>query len=88
MDFSSVVGIVAEYNPFHQGHRHQLDRVRQTLGPVPVIAVMSGSLTQRGELPLWDKWQRTALALAGGVDLVLELPVICSQQSAQGFARG
>lgn len=87
MDFSSVAGIVAEYNPFHRGHRHQLDEVRRALGPVPVVAVMSGSLTQRGELPLWDKWQRTALALAGGVDLVLELPVIGSLQSAQGFAR-
>lgn len=87
MDFSSVVGIVAEYNPFHRGHRHQLDQVRQALGPVPVVAVMSGSLTQRGELPLWDKWQRAALALAGGVDLVLELPVTGSLQSAQGFAR-
>lgn len=88
MDFSSVVGIVAEYNPFHRGHGHQLAEVRRRLGPVPVVAVMSGSLTQRGELPLWDKWQRTSLALAGGVDLVLELPVTCSLQSAQGFARG
>ena len=88
MDFTSVAGIVAEYNPFHRGHGHQLAEIRRTLGPVPVVAVMSGSLTQRGELPLWDKWQRTALALAGGVDLVLELPVTCSLQSAQGFARG
>lgn len=86
MDFSSVAGIVAEYNPFHRGHRRQLERIRQKLGPVPVVAVMSGSLTQRGELPLWDKWQRAALALAGGVDLVLELPVTGSLQSAQGFA--
>lgn len=87
MDFCSVVGIVAEYNPFHRGHRYQLDQVRQALGPVPVVAVMSGSLTQRGQLPLWDKWQRTALALLGGVDLILELPVTGSLQSAQGFAR-
>ncbi|MGM9518802.1 MAG: nucleotidyltransferase family protein [Acidaminococcus sp.] len=87
MDFTSVAGIVAEYNPFHRGHGHQLAEIRRTLGPVPVVAVMSGSLTQRGELPLWDKWQRTALALAGGVDLVLELPVTGSLQSAQGFAR-
>lgn len=88
MDFSSVVGIVAEYNPFHRGHGRQLALVRKQLGLVPVVAVMSGSLTQRGELPLWDKWQRTALALTGGVDLVLELPVTFSLQSAQGFARG
>ncbi|MCI6286904.1 tRNA(Met) cytidine acetate ligase [Acidaminococcus fermentans] len=87
MEHPSVVGLVAEYNPFHRGHGHQLEAVRSLLGPaLPVIAVMSGSLTQRGELPLWDKWRRTRLALLGGADLVLELPVTGSLQSAQGFA--
>lgn len=84
----SAIGIVAEYNPFHNGHARQLALIREKTGPVPVIAVMSGSLTQRGELPLLDKWQRAALALLGGVDLVLELPVIYSLQSAREFARG
>lgn len=87
MEFSAVIGIIAEYNPFHRGHARQLVQARKKLGPVPVIAVMSGSLTQRGQLPLWDKWRRARLALLGGVDLVLELPVIGSLQSAQGFAR-
>ena len=87
MEHPSVVGLVAEYNPFHRGHGHQLEAARSLLGPaLPVIAVMSGSLTQRGELPLWDKWRRTRLALLGGADLVLELPVTGSLQSAQGFA--
>ena len=86
MEFSAVIGLVAEYNPFHRGHARQLAKAREQLGPAPVIAVMSGSLTQRGQLPLWDKWQRTRLALLGGVDLVLELPVTGSLQSAQGFA--
>lgn len=87
MEHPSVVGLVAEYNPFHRGHGHQLEAVQSLLGPaLPVIAVMSGSLTQRGELPLWDKWRRTRLALLGGADLVLELPVTGSLQSAQGFA--
>jgi len=86
MEQPSVIGLVAEYNPFHRGHGHQLEAARALLGPVPVIAVMSGSLTQRGELPLWDKWRRTRLALLGGVDLVLELPAAGSLQSAQGFA--
>ena len=73
MEHPSVVGLVAEYNPFHRGHGHQLEAVRSLLGPaLPVIAVMSGSLTQRGELPLWDKWRRTRLALLGGAALVLE----------------
>ncbi|WP_075579898.1 tRNA(Met) cytidine acetate ligase [Acidaminococcus massiliensis] len=86
MEFSAVIGLVAEYNPFHRGHARQLAKARKQLGPAPVIAVMSGSLTQRGQLPLWAKWQRTRLALLGGVDLVLELPVTGSLQSAQGFA--
>lgn len=84
----SVIGIIAEYNPFHNGHARQIQLAREQLGPVPVIAVMSGNLTQRGELSLLDKWQRTKLALLGGVDLVLELPVTYVLQSAQHFAEG
>lgn len=84
----SVIGIIAEYNPFHNGHARQIQLARDQLGPVPVIAVMSGNLTQRGELSLLDKWQRTQLALLGGVDLVLELPVTYVLQSAQHFAEG
>ncbi len=84
----SVIGIIAEYNPFHNGHARQIQLAQEKLGSVPVVAVMSGSLTQRGELPLLDKWQRTQLALLGGVDLVLELPVTYVLQSAQHFAEG
>lgn len=84
----SVIGIIAEYNPFHNGHARQIQLARDQLGPVPVIAVMSGNLTQRGELSLLDKWQRTQLALLGGVDLVLELPVTYVLQSARHFAEG
>jgi predicted nucleotidyltransferase len=88
MTTTPVVGIVAEYNPFHKGHAHQLTEIKKELGAVPVVAVMSGSLTQRGEAALWDKWARTSLALAGGVDLVLELPVSFACRSAEYFARG
>ena len=88
MNPAAVIGIIAEYNPFHKGHQYQLSQVRQKFPDAPVIAVSSGSLTQRGEAPIWDKWKRTRLALLGGVDLVLELPVVYSLQSAREFARG
>ena len=88
MNPAAVISIIAEYNPFHKGHQYQLSQVRQKFPDAPVIAVSSGSLTQRGEAPIWDKWKRTRLALLGGVDLVLELPVVYSLQSAREFARG
>lgn len=69
-------GIVAEYNPFHNGHQYQIEQVRQTLKPDVVIAVMSGNFLQRGEPAIVDKWTRAEMALAGGADLVVELPTI------------
>ena len=65
MELQTVAAITAEYNPFHKGHAHQINVIRKTLGNVPIIAVMSGSVTQRGELALWDKWERARLALRG-----------------------
>ena len=84
----SVIGIVAEYNPFHKGHAYQIATARKLLGNVPVVAVMSGSFTQRGDAALLDKWSRAQLAIAGGVDLVLELPAIYACRSSEYFARG
>lgn len=81
-------GIVAEYNPFHNGHQYQIDQIRQQLQPDIVIAVMSGNFLQRGEPAIVDKWTRTQMALAGGVDLVVELPAIFALQPADYFARG
>lgn len=83
-----AVGIVAEYNPFHNGHAYQIQTVRKELEPDVVVAVMSGNFLQRGEPAIVDKWTRTQMALAGGVDLVIELPVIFSTQPADYFARG
>lgn len=84
-----AVGIVAEYNPFHTGHAYHIAETRRLLGEDrPVISVMSGSWVQRGECALTDKWIRAALALKGGVDLVLELPLPWAISSAEGFARG
>ena len=84
-----AVGVVAEYNPFHRGHAYHLAETRRLLGEDRgVVCVMSGSWVQRGECALTDKWTRAALALRGGADLVLELPLPWAISSAEGFARG
>lgn len=82
-----AIGIIAEYNPFHAGHAHQISAVKK-FSDAPIVAVMSGSFTQRGEPAILDKWTRARLAIFGGVDLVLELPFVVAVRSAQDFARG
>lgn len=84
-----IIGIVAEYNPFHTGHAwHIQETRRQFREETAVVAVMSGNWVQRGECAITDKWTRTEMALAGGVDLVLDLPTVWATASAEGFARG
>ena len=85
-----VVGIVSEFNPFHNGHAHLIEQVRLAAGsePVCIVAVMSGHFVQRGEPALMPKAQRVQAAVAGGVDLVLELPTPWSLSSAEAFATG
>ena len=84
-----AVGVVAEYNPFHTGHAWHLAETRRLLGEeIAVVCVMSGSWVQRGECALTDKWTRAAMALRGGADLVLELPVPWAISSAEAFAQG
>lgn len=84
-----VVGVIAEYNPFHQGHAYQLRAIRERFhDDVAIVAVMSGSFTQRGEAAVLDKWRRADLAVRGGCQLVLELPFLFACRSAQDFARG
>lgn len=84
----NVTGIIAEYNPFHNGHKYQIDRIKEKNPAAYIIAIMSGSITQRGTLTIFDKWSRARLAILGGVDLVIELPTVFAVQSAQNFARG
>ncbi len=84
----NVVGIVAEYNPFHKGHAYQIDYARQALGADYVIAVMSGPFSQRGLPAIFDKYHRAEAAVCCGVDMVLELPVIYATSSAASFAYG
>lgn len=83
-----ITGIIAEYNPFHNGHRYQIQKARQITGADYVIVVMSGNFTQRGTPALIDKYSRARMALMGGADLVLELPVCFATGSAEYFASG
>ena len=82
-----AVGIIAEYNPFHAGHAYQISQIKK-FTDAGIVAIMSGSFTQRGTPAILDKWTRAKLAVMGGVDLVLELPFTAAVRSAQDFARG
>ncbi len=86
-----IAGVVAEYNPFHNGHAHHLEKTRERNGgceATHIVAVMSGSFVQRGEPAILPKFDRARAALAGGADLVIELPVPWCLSSAEGFAYG
>ncbi len=83
-----TVGIIAEYNPFHAGHAYHIQKIRDTFGSdTCIVAVMSGNFPQRGGIAIADKYTRAHAAVAGGVDLVLELPFPFSGESAPVFAR-
>ena len=81
-----IAGIIAEYNPFHNGHLHHLAETRRLTGADAVVAVMSGDFVQRGVPAVCDKYIRAEAALRCGVDLVLELPVFGATASAEDFA--
>ena len=83
-----TLGIIAEYNPFHLGHRYHLTEAIRQSGADAAVIIMSGSFVQRGEPAMCSKWARAKMALLGGADLVIELPVIYSAQSAEYFAAG
>ena len=83
-----ILGIVSEYNPFHNGHAHHLQVSKQLTKTDFTVAVMSGNFVQRGDTALVDKWTRTEMALRAGVDLVIELPTVYALSSAENFADG
>lgn len=83
-----VCGIIAEYNPFHNGHAYHIQKTKEDTGADAVIAVMSGNFVQRGDPALFDKWTRTKMALKNGIDLVIELPTYYAVSSAEFFAQG
>ena len=83
-----VCGIVSEYNPFHYGHRYHIQKSKELSSSDYVICIMSGSVVQRGEVAIFDKWQRAKTAVLNGADLVIELPCYYVLQSAENFAFG
>jgi predicted nucleotidyltransferase len=83
-----ATGVVVEYNPFHNGHLHHLTETKNASGADLVVACMSGHFLQRGEPALVSKWARTKMALASGVDIVIELPYAFATQHAETFAKG
>jgi len=83
-----AVGIIAEYNPFHNGHLYHLEEAKQRSGCNYSICVMTGNFAQRGSNSLINKWTKTEMALSGWIDLVLEFPTIYRVSSAENFAEG
>ena len=82
------IGIVAEYNPFHNGHLYQIRKIKEIFGEdVLIVVVISGDFVQRGEISFLDKWEKTQVSLGCGVDLVVELPLYYSIQNAEIFSR-
>lgn len=85
---SNVLGIVSEYNPFHNGHLHHLNESKRISHSDYSIAIMTGNFTQRGEASIVDKWSKTKMAIESGIDLVIELPTLYAISSAENFAAG
>lgn len=85
---SRILGIISEYNPFHNGHLYQLKKSKQLVDPDYSVCIMSGNFCQRGEPSLIDKWSKAESALRCGFDMVIELPTVYSLSSAENFAQG
>ena len=85
---SNVLGIIAEYNPFHNGHLHHLIQSKKITNSDYTIAIMSGNFTQRGEVSIVNKWEKAKMAIENGIDLVIELPTLYAISSAENFASG
>ena len=83
-----VLGIIAEYNPFHNGHLYHLEKSLDETNCDYSVALITGSFTQRGQTSIIDKWHKTEMALNNGIDLILELPTIYGISSAENFAEG
>ena len=88
MILSKTLGIVAEYNPFHNGHYYQLEQAKKNSGCDYTVAVICGNYTHKGDVSVIDKWKKTEMALKSGIDLVIELPVIYSVSNSGNYAEG
>lgn len=85
---ANILGIIAEYNPLHNGHIYHIQKAKEQIDADYTIAVLTGNFTQRGNTSVINKWEKTKMALAGGVDVVIELPTLYSISSAENFANG
>ena len=83
-----IIGLIAEYNPFHNGHLYQINKIKEKYPDSILIAVVSSSFTQRGDVSILDKWTKTQIALDNGIDIVVELPYVYATQSSDIFANG
>ena len=83
-----IVGLITEYNPFHNGHKYHIEKAKEITGAEYVIAVMSGDFVQRGAPAVMPKHLRAEMALHGGCDMIIELPVRYATGSAEYFASG
>ena len=83
-----IIGLIAEYNPFHLGHLYQIKKIKEIYPNSIIIAVISSSFTQRGDISLLNKWDKTKIALDNSIDLVIELPFVYATQSSDIFAKG
>ena len=81
------IGIICEYNPFHNGHLYHINKIKEMFPDSIIILVMSGNFTQLGEISLINKWDKTEIALTYGVNVVVELPFVFATQSADIFAK-
>lgn len=83
-----IIGIITEYNPFHNGHLYQINKIKERYPNSILIGVVSSSFTQRGDISILNKWDKTKVALDNGLDLVVELPFVYATQSSDIFAKG
>ena len=83
-----VIGVIAEYNPFHNGHLYHIKEIKRMYPNSIIVAVISTSFLQRGEVSILNKWDKTRICLENGIDLVIELPFVFSSQSADVFSYG
>ena len=83
-----TIGIICEYNPFHNGHIYHINKIKSMYPDCTIVAVMSGAITQRGDISIINKWDKAEIALKYGIDLVVELPFVYEVESADMFAKG
>ena len=83
-----VIGIIAEYNPFHNGHLYQINKIKELYPDSIIIAVVSSSFTQRGDISILNKWNKTNICLDNRIDIVIELPFVFATQSSDIFGSG